>query len=134
MYHIKSKSALVVFLMMLWSLLAGCAFQTYEQLEAEYKVTGDSTKLERRDAQLERAEAYFIMQAQCNASEKHVGMCTRMYSGTQIKRRRNPEEYRSIDDTIREWKLQVMNGCGCATQADLRRFRKDMERQGFGGQ
>ena len=129
MKHTIKKSALVVFLMMLWSLLAGCAYQTYEELEEEYSTTGDRTKLEQREAILLKAKEFYVTKAWCLQADKYVWMCSRVYSGSRINR--NVGENRTIDGTIRQYRLERSNGCGCMDQMAIRDFMRQLERQGF---
>ncbi len=112
------KKTLIAFILILWSLLAGCASsQTYEELEAEYSITGDRSKLERRERQLELAEAFEQNKVLCLAHDDYIWACMNVHMGGRIKRRTSSMD---IDATIREWKLQRSNGCGCIERSMLR--------------
>ncbi len=122
------KSTLLVLLYMLWSLLAGCAYQTFDELEAEASVTGDYSKVEARERLLVTAEEYFANQALCKSSNKHVWICTRKFSSNRIERKRAPDSM-SIDGAIKEYKNQRADGCGCVDEVGFKRFMKDLQRQ-----
>lgn len=113
----KPKSGVLFLLYLLLSLfLPGCApYQTYEELEAEAQITGDNTKLEKRDAEAESAADFFVNKQQCLETNGLVWMCKR----GAVKDRRMRKDA-GIDDLIRAHRREWAAGCGCITSAGMR--------------
>lgn len=95
--------------------LAACApIPTYEELEAEAKATGDSTRLDRFEATVKKADAYYENKAACRNDSEFVWVC-RNYS----KIYRNKREPKNIDEYVRRYRNERAS-CGCATSQQLR--------------
>lgn len=107
------KSPILTLLMLAFLLMLGCAYQTYDELEAEYRVTGDSTKLEKRERQLEKAETFFLIKAACAQSNKHLWFCPRIYGGGRLRGLRSRDSDTSIDGTVRRYQTERAEGCQC---------------------
>ena len=122
--NLKQKSILVVLLMMLWSLLAGCSsYQTYDELDIEQRRTGDSTKIDRREAKYEKAVLFRDNKLNCLASQDHVWICTRMFSSGRARKTKSEV---SIDSTIREYNRDRADGCGCVNSSELPRIFREL--------
>lgn len=111
----KSRSGIWLLLYLLLSaVFSGCAGMSYEELEAEAEITGDTSKLDKRDAQVERATAYYQRRANCKA-DNLVWMC-----GSGKPSDSTPPPGESIDGLLRRYRKDGFAGCGCATPADVR--------------
>lgn len=109
------KSGILFLLYLLLSLLLGCApYQTYDELEAEAKVTGDNSKLEKRDALAEVANEYFANKRRCMQAQGLAWVCTSVYGAANPDPRRE-KPVKDIDDLLKRYRRERGNGCGCAT-------------------
>lgn len=123
----KPTSLWLLILWLLWTLIApGCTpFQTYDELEAEAAETGDTTKLDKRDAYAQRAADFFEYKTECLMTNGLVWMCTR--AQTTMNRKPRPDD--DIDDLIRQYRLESGSGCTCISGARAREVMREMTRR-----
>ena len=114
------KAILVVLWLLLSLILPACGpMMTYEELSAEAERTGDNTKLERFERQVEKAEAHFKNKALCSKTSGVLWYCSR---GASVKPQRRNQPPKSIEAIVRDYRTEKFAGCGCVTASALRQI------------
>ena len=99
-----------------FTLLACTPVMTYEELEADATLTGDSTRLDKFEATVKQADAYYENKYLCKRSRDHVWFCS---ASTMASRRMERNESKNIDEYVRKYRHE-RQACGCMSREALR--------------
>ena len=108
-------SLLKKILLVLWLLLglAACGpIQTYDEIEAEAKRTGDTTRLERFEKTAHKAEQHFQLRALCMADDELIWYCR---DRERFDEDRPPQ---TVDKTVRVYRYDRFS-CACVAKKDF---------------
>ena len=112
----------IILVLLLALALPACApSMTYEEIEAEAILTGDTTKLDKYEARVDAAIVHFEHKAACQAAD----MSWFCPHGAGAKERRTQ---RDIKKLLRDYRTEKFSRCGCITNAQMRQIFKDMSR------
>lgn len=122
------KKAILFILWLIMSLIMpACAtndgLTKYEQLEAEAKITGDNSKLDRFEREAEKAIQFFDYKRECMSSKGTVWYCSNGAASSQSK-----NKIPTTGRIIKDYRKEKFAACGCATAREIREI---MRRSGY---
>ncbi len=107
------KKTLLLLWLLLSLILPACQpYMTYEEIEADAKITGDTTRLDKFEDRVVEMEAYYTNKARCFMSRQHLWSCDNFRDT-----RRNPK---NLDEQMKLYIREHLH-CGCTTPAAMQR-------------